>query len=341
MTPLSASRLKTLNHCSWLYNCKYVNKLPDSSNDGARRGTVCHLILEVLLNDRHSDHLENAFKNGIISVEPCVRLIKKSMIKEGIEGDHEENFQTICKFIDVGLHCDYKMKGFEVQPPELSFNIKNESPKYNIIGFIDKFGLKDMPDGTKTARIVDYKSSKSKFAGSEAKNNIQGMMYQLALSKIYPDIKRSFVEFVFLKFTKNPVMGFSKNQNTLKGFEVYLEAITDFIESFDFDKAVSSFGYDNFEYKNLCGKGVVGMKEDGVTPIWNCSARFPKEIWEVRDEKKVECSFDSESEANDRLKERLKQESLKEDGKKLFIKRRDYGGCPRFYPQNYKNRNLA
>ena len=43
-TALSASRIKTAQSCSWLYWCKYKLKLPDTSNDGARRGSICHLI---------------------------------------------------------------------------------------------------------------------------------------------------------------------------------------------------------------------------------------------------------------------------------------------------------
>ena len=48
ITPLSASRIKTAQSCSWLYWCKYKLKLPEKSNDGARRGSICHLVFEVL-----------------------------------------------------------------------------------------------------------------------------------------------------------------------------------------------------------------------------------------------------------------------------------------------------
>ena len=47
-TTLSASRIKTAQGCSWLYWCKYKLKLPDASNDGAKRGSICHLIFELL-----------------------------------------------------------------------------------------------------------------------------------------------------------------------------------------------------------------------------------------------------------------------------------------------------
>ena len=53
MSPLSASKIKKLEDCSWAYWAAYHLKLPDSSNDGARRGTICHLVFECLLNPRH------------------------------------------------------------------------------------------------------------------------------------------------------------------------------------------------------------------------------------------------------------------------------------------------
>ena len=50
---LSASKIKTLDNCSWLYHSKYILKVPDISNDGASRGTIVHLIFEVLIKPRH------------------------------------------------------------------------------------------------------------------------------------------------------------------------------------------------------------------------------------------------------------------------------------------------
>ena len=55
-SPLSASKIKTLQSCSWLYWCKYHLKLPEESNDGASRGTICHLVFECLGNPRHKKH---------------------------------------------------------------------------------------------------------------------------------------------------------------------------------------------------------------------------------------------------------------------------------------------
>ena len=50
---LSASRIKTLETCSWSYWCNYHLKLPQKQNEGALRGTVCHLVFEMLVKKKH------------------------------------------------------------------------------------------------------------------------------------------------------------------------------------------------------------------------------------------------------------------------------------------------
>ncbi len=75
MTKLSASRIKTAQSCSWLYHCKYKLKLPDKTNDGASRGTVCHLILEVLAKKGRKNYYNKIIKaKSIFSVPSIVRL---------------------------------------------------------------------------------------------------------------------------------------------------------------------------------------------------------------------------------------------------------------------------
>ena len=59
---LSASKIKTLKSCSWLYWCKYHLKLPDKTNDGALKGEIVHLVFECLGKERHRKHYDNILK---------------------------------------------------------------------------------------------------------------------------------------------------------------------------------------------------------------------------------------------------------------------------------------
>ena len=79
---LSASRIKTLETCSWVYWCRYHLGLPDTPNDGALRGTICHLVFELLLKPRHRKHFDDMMKaNSMEGSAVVTRLVKKFLIK--------------------------------------------------------------------------------------------------------------------------------------------------------------------------------------------------------------------------------------------------------------------
>ena len=200
LTPLSASRIKTLQTCSWIYWAKYILKVPDKSNDGASRGTICHLILELLGEARHRKHFQAIIKGGTIKhSEPVTRLVEYHAKRLNV--DDEENMQMIDEMILNGLHYDFfgEDKGsLELAISEKDFNmtIDEDDKKYRIRGFIDKLFLyKD-----KSAIIRDFKTSKQVFKGKELSDNLQDLMYSLAVSKLYPKHKKRVSEFIFLKF---------------------------------------------------------------------------------------------------------------------------------------------
>lgn len=312
MVTLSASKLKKLEFCSWSFNCDYIIKLPRTSNDGARRGTVTHLILEVLLNPRHRKHYDTVSKYGLKKDPACERLVRKTMKKEGVAG--EENFDMINDFIITGLNFDYFIEGYDLLDPELAFDIKND--RYHIIGFIDKLGIKGS-----IAKIVDYKTSKQKPSGEEKKFNIQGLMYQLAIATLYPQVKKSFVDFLYLKFKKKPKEVFSVSNDTLKGFEEYLAHVTEVLQDFTFEKATSNFAKNDFLKKNLCGTRESRFKDDG-SPKWRCPHLMPFDYFVIVDDGKD-------------VKSAMTKEELKPKENQKIEKRR-YKGCVAFYPENYR-----
>ena len=61
---LSASKIKTLDSCSWLFFSKYHLKVPDTTNDGASRGTIVHLIFELLLKPKHKKKWDDEIQEG-------------------------------------------------------------------------------------------------------------------------------------------------------------------------------------------------------------------------------------------------------------------------------------
>ena len=224
---LSASRIKTLETCSWLYWGKYHLNLPDKTNDGAIRGSICHLILELLLNKKHKKHFTVITKKNDMEASPAiVRLVNKEL--QNYKAASEENYELIKTMILVGLKFDFYCKGSKLGKPEKRFDITNEDPPYRIMGFIDKFA----EYGKDKVKIVDYKSSKAKFRGDELSANVQGMMYSLAAKTLWPEIERRIINFMFLRFPRQPIQELEFSDEQLKGFEHYLSTVYKLVHDF-------------------------------------------------------------------------------------------------------------
>ena len=298
---LSASRMKTMETCSWLYWCKYHLKLPDKTNDGALRGSICHLILELLLKPRHKKHYDAIIESKDIAASvPVNRTVIKFLKANDAWSD--ENYELCNKMIYVALNYDYfGGEGGHIDKPEEEFKIENKKPKYNIYGFIDKpVQYKDKG----LLKIVDYKTSKAKFKGDELETNIQAMMYSLAAKKLWPKLKRRVVQFLFLKFPRSPAQELEYTDEQLKGFEYYLERVNKIVEEFD-EKAANSDYATNNGHQWLCGPAKSG---------WICPFHKPFDYYVLSDKdgKQVKSSYENDFQP--------------EDGQ--TVEKRHYEGCP-------------
>ena len=128
---LSASRLKTLETCSWSYWCNYILKLPQKQNEGAQRGTVCHLVFEMLVKKKHKKHYEKIIKANTIDGSPAiVRLVMKHLRQMEKSSDlpmtNEENTELVWDMIMVGLKYDFFGWGGKVDNPEFEFLLESK-----------------------------------------------------------------------------------------------------------------------------------------------------------------------------------------------------------------------
>lgn len=327
---LSASRIKTLDSCSWLYWCNYHLHLPQSTNTGALRGTICHLVLELLLMPKHRKHFDVIMKNGEIAASPAIdRLVKKYLLDnrmlesyEGPDPRLDEDHYALCdKMILVGLKQDFFGEGGGDPSAEYEFVIENDEPKYNARGFIDKTVQYQTE---KELIISDYKTSKAKFQGKDLESNVQAMMYSLVAKKLWPKLK-PIVRFIFLKFPRQPIQELQFDDETLNGFERYLETVFNQVNSFDEKHAVSNFAIDKPRPKKgfggplMCGfaQKPGQLKKDG-TLMWHCPYKF---------------AFDYYALVNDETGEVAKS-SLERDGlsekEGHTITTLSYDGCPKF-----------
>ena len=294
---LSASRIKTLETCSWTYWLNYHLKIPQRSNDGSDRGTICHTIFELLLNKRHLKNYKRIIKkNSIDGDEGVAKLVKKLAKKVDLK---EDNYKLLNDMILVGLKNDFFGEGGEIVKPEYAFDITNEEPKYHIKGFIDKpIKIK------KEMHIIDYKSSKYKFRGDDLEANIQAMMYSLASKKLWPKLK-PIVKFLFLRFPKQPIQELSFDEDQIKGFEHYLEHINNYVNNFDENSAQANFAIDNVKNKWMCQVGG-----------WKCPYKDSYEYYVKLDKN------------GNQIESSLKNDFKHTDG--FTIETRKYEGCPKF-----------
>ena len=303
---LSASRIKTLESCSWSYYCNYELKIPQRQNEGALRGTIAHLVFELVLKDKHKHHKDLILNANDLNGSPAVkRLVIKNLTKD--EKDHglpmtsEENYELMNKMIIVGLRSDFFGEGGVVTDPEKEFLIENENPKYKIRGFMDK---PIMYEKEKQVKIVDYKSSKQKFRGEELTANIQAMAYSLAAKRLWPEYK-PWVEFLFLRFPKSAQQHCKFSNEELEGFEYFLESCYRQINSFTEEDAKSNYAKDG---KNTW------MCKAGKT--WRCPYLDPFTYYQIIDE---------EGNVVDRSLKESGLRALKEGEEKKVT---EYEGCP-------------
>jgi len=341
---LSASRIKQAQSCSWKYWSSYVLKLPQKGNDGASRGSVCHLVFELLGKKRHKKHYDNIILSGTIQSSKAVsRLIYSYASKLNVADD--ENIELIDMMTVQGLLYDFfgadeQKPSEEISEKEFNLEIDEDGKRYKIRGFIDKLFLYSKE---KKALIRDFKTSKQVFKGKEISDNLQNLMYCLAVKKLYPKYKNIDVEFVFLKFDLSKdllgkpgkgVLRMEKiSDDELEGFEFQLSSIQDYLENFDEVDATSNFAAEQdypsdktFGGPLMCGKqgfkkskGEYLLDKDGnKVPNYICEFRNNFDYYAIlnKEGKLIKCVFSEDECLN--LKDGLSYE------------KRSYDGCPHF-----------
>lgn len=346
---LSASRIGTAKKCSWVYWSKYVNKIPDSSNTGASRGSVCHNIFEYLGKDRHKKHFKDILKKGSISGSKAVsKLVTIQASRQDPPVNAEDELDMIDEFIVNGLKYDFYgkdsedlFKSFSEQTFEMEVNENDKN--YYIYGFIDKLFLYDKG---KRAVVRDFKTSKKIYKGSEITDNLQNLMYCLAVKKLYPNCKEIQTEFLFLKFDlKSDMLGNSgegvlkmetMTDEELEGFEYHLTEIQSYLDSFSENDARSNFAADQpyatdgtFSGPLSCGfaKEPNQLKKDG-SPMWYCNYKFPFDYYILKDK-------DGNFIKSVKEEDEHKLVANKSSGE--YIEKLHYEGCPKF---NFKKDSI-
>jgi hypothetical protein len=323
---LSASRIKTAQSCSWLYWFKYILKAPDKSNDGAKRGTICHNVFELLGDPKNKKDFEKIIQKQDVYASAKVKKLILTEAKNS-NVDDIENLDLIKKMTLNGLNYDFFAESMgkideAFSEKDFDFDINDGQVSYKTKGFIDKIFIKN-----NKAIIRDFKSSKEVFKGKDLEDNLQDLMYTLAAKKLFPNIKEIYSEFVFLKFP--PEKGVIKmspvSDEELRGFEYQLSSIQKYLDNFNEKFAQKNFAAkadfpkdNSFSGPLLCGYAkTLGEKKNDGSLKWHCPAKFAFDFYKIKkDGKIVDSCF---------LQEKKEYEKKYPDHEFFLFK---YEGCP-------------
>ncbi len=302
---VSASTMKTLETCSWQqWGGKHL-KLPETNNDGARRGTICHALLEYLQNEKHKANYDRIIKaNDVDGDNACLRLTRRHFEVADMDDKSEENFNLVKKMIMVGLKHDFfcTENDGKLGKAETDFLLESEDPPYIIKGYIDKHALYDKG---KTLKIIDYKSSKKKFSKEALDGERQAMMYVLASKTLWPKVKKIVFNFLFLKFPKQPIQELEFSDDAIKGFEHYVSKVYNLVNSFSEKDAKANFAVNN-GHQWICGPAKSG---------WICPYHLPFDYYVLLDK-------------DARIVQTSKKKKDLKASKGQKIEKRSYEGCP-------------
>lgn len=317
---LSASRIKTYESCSWLYYIQYILGLRSPGNFGSNRGSVVHNVFENLLNARHYKHYEHIIRNKSVFDNPALSryihlLCAKFDLHDEFDDKGQHNLNMIEEMIIVGVSTDFFCEGWKLQKAETE--IKIETKKYQLLGYIDKLADKD-----NLIKITDYKSSAKK-----DDHSLQAMCYALWAKRVKN--MDSIAEFIYLRFPKDSISKYEFSDSQLDGFELYLEGLYQAISKFDLASATSNYAADmdypsngGFGGPLMCGRAKYPgeLKKDG-RPSWHCAQKFPYEYYNVcKENGELIRAFRDFDDAT----------ICKVGHEDSYIETRQYLGCPRW-----------
>lgn len=313
---MSISRCKKLEACTLQYWATYHKPIPQLGNDGSKTGNVCHSICEQLLNLKRKKYTKKILKSRNLY---CIKSLKRyTILRCEVEKLDIGFLDKINKYCLVALENDFYCEDGILESAEKEFRIESDSPRYKIMGYIDKrakFGISKV--------VFDYKSQKKQFEGEDITINSQGLAYCLATLKEDPTCEPE-AKFIFLQFPDNPIFIFKPTKTMLTGFEYYLEYMYSRIENFLEKDKLSDLAYNKPYKKNefsgrlLCGRTRKPgeLKKDGITPAWECFCKWPMDYFVTIDKDSRERPYFT------------KEEIKLKDGEK--IESRYWPGCPIF-----------
>ncbi len=260
---ISASRVKTLTECSYLFYLQEIQRIPQRKWPATAKGSCIHNIFEMIMNKskvRRQEWLKNIIINGFnIEDYPSIKRYIKFYDKniEIISPYTIEEMADLLRVAFLGIRKYFLDKTGQVfilpkytNEERFQLDLGNG---LTISGFIDlKIELSD-----DEFIIIDLKSQKNKFKKDEMPDNIQGLIYQLAIWEKYK--AKSNVEFILLRHAPTQKTPNKHIQITpqvceaqLNGLKAYLTYLYRKVNQFGLEEAISHPHHDKYFCMNVC-----------------------------------------------------------------------------------------
>ena len=186
-TQLSASKINSFKTCRLQYYAGYILGMRGPTHPSAKLGSAIHKILEDLVKNKKLPDIRKTCDEFEVDDHdfPLVKSLLKKTLNNGYLTDVKYN---------IGVEHRFK---------------HHVSDDLVISGSIDRLDIKD-----NVAIIIDLKTGKHPFTSKELKNNYQSKIYNIAITKEFPDIAEIHVIFWFLKTQERQIVTISKEQTT-------------------------------------------------------------------------------------------------------------------------------
>lgn len=254
---VSASRLKTLNHCTLEFYYQEILKLPSKVHNRTAQGSCIHSLFECLMSPRRRKTFIALMENqtSVRNIPSLPRFIRAYDRRHGIAPYEMSAMLDMLDVAFLGIRRHFVDASGKWSPPPAWFNEKRFQIKVGeavISGFIDLLIV--WPD---RVLVIDLKSQKARFTKDELANNIQGILYQLATEHEYHLIP--VVDFIMLRHPPTPkdlsrhIQRFEATSEThLAGLRSYIDHSYGVVNRFGMKEAMSAPTTDSGFCRYVC-----------------------------------------------------------------------------------------
>lgn len=275
--PVSATYLTSFLQCPQKFYFRYhSDKEPIGMGEARAFGTAVHEALEYMytvLSDSGNKPTEEDYRT-------VVDVFMKSAIRNGVTQQelYEEGREMVVSYLD-NYTTEEKVIGLEIK-----FGLPRNNPEIEVAtdggtllaGAIDKLIEID----SETVAVIDYKTSRVAKTRKEAETDEQLSLYDLVVSKLYPQYKRRILVLDFLRHSPVITMRTDEQRREFGEFVDRVNAEIEALDEKDVRPRINSYcGWCDYRiycpaYSAIINDGDIrvnptfSLDEDGVIEEW-------------------------------------------------------------------------